>query len=190
MDFDQLKHVSTLDDDTFKHIMDVYGQDVWNYVYALTRHKHDSDDIVQDVFLKCHRSIDSFRGQSTFKTWLLTIARNTAINARKSAYWRRIVPMANLLGTSRGDATTRSAEEAAIAKLTEGTIWEKVLSLPDKYREVLVLDAVHGLKQHEIARMLGLSVGGVKSRLFRARARMNEMMKEESPHASATFIEG
>ncbi len=190
MDSDKLKHVSSLDEASFRQILADYGQELWNYAYALTRHRHDADDIVQDTFLKCHRSIDTFRGQSTFKTWLFAICRHTAFNARKSAYMRRIVPMANRFFADKRTDSAPSAEDAALGKMMEGTVWETLLRLPAKYREILVLDAVHELKQHEIAKLLDLSVGGVKTRLFRARAKMNELLKEASPHDEAKSIKG
>nr|WP_167746944.1 RNA polymerase sigma factor [Cohnella luojiensis] len=166
--------------------MHAYGQEVWNYVFALTRNRHDVDDIVQEVFIKCHRSIDSFRGQSAFRTWLFAIARNTTFNVRKTAYWRMVIPMGSLFGIgNRGDPVSPSAEDTFLTNMIEGSIWEKVLLLPAKYREVLVLDAVYELNQREISELLNLSVGGVKSRLSRAREKMNKLLREEIAHVEA-----
>ncbi|WP_239615172.1 RNA polymerase sigma factor [Cohnella mopanensis] len=186
MDFEQLKYRSALDEDSFRSIMETYGQEVWNYVFALTRNRHDTDDIVQDAFLKCYRSIDSFRGQSAFRTWLFSIARNTAFNVRKSAYWRRVIPSSRLFnGGHYRVPSSPSAEDTMLRNLIEGTIWETLMKLPEKYREILVLDAVYELKQQEISQLLNISVGGVKSRLNRARGKMNILLKGERTHDEA-----
>jgi RNA polymerase sigma-70 factor (ECF subfamily) len=123
-------------------------------------------------------------------TWLFSIARNTAFNVRKSAYWRRIIPSSSLLVGHPRSLSSPSAEDAMLGSLIEGTIWESLLSLPAKYREILVLDAVYELKQQEISELLGISVGGVKSRLNRARGKMNKLLKEGHAHDEAWSRDG
>ncbi|MFC5468350.1 RNA polymerase sigma factor [Cohnella suwonensis] len=187
--FEHLKHAASFDDETFRNVMKAYGQDVWNYAFAMTRNRHDADDVVQSTFIKCHAAVGSFRGQSSFRTWLFAIARNTAFNARKTAYWRRVIPSSLLSGADDSGPSSPSAEQTVLDRLVEGTLWEKLLLLPPKYREPLLLDAVYELKQHEIAEVLGLSVGGVKTRLSRARDKMQKLLREGDAHDGAWIRE-
>ncbi|MCD9025344.1 RNA polymerase sigma factor [Cohnella sp. NL03-T5] len=154
--------------------MEEHGQEVWNYAYFLTKNVDMSDDIAQDVFLRAFLHIASFRGQSTVRTWLFSITRNTAINYRKNAFFRKVT----LLEWIHSASSASSAEEQYMSRTFTDTIWQLVLKLPPKYREVLVLDAKYELPLSEIASLLRVSSGTVKSRLHRARSKMKEFMKE------------
>jgi RNA polymerase sigma-70 factor, ECF subfamily len=172
---EQLRYLSSLDPDTFRGVMLTYGQEVWNYAYFLTGRPELADDISQDVFLSVYRSIASYQGQSTFKTWLFAITRNTAVNYRRSAFFRRVA----LTGWISGTGTAPSAESETLRHLLTDEIWETVMKLPLKLREVLVLDAKYEMTIREIAELLGISQGTVKSRLSRARAKVAALWKEE-----------
>jgi RNA polymerase sigma-70 factor (ECF subfamily) len=102
----------------------------------------------------------------------LTITRNTAADYKKSA-WLHRMKLKGLAGKS--ERFERSAECAAMENISVGEIWQKVLKLPAKYREVLVLSAHHQLSMAEIAAILGISSGTVKSRLHQARVKVLKM---------------
>lgn len=174
MAHEYLKYVGDIPPVTLQDLMLEHGQDVWNYAFLLTRNHHAADDISQDVFLQAYLHIDSFRGQSSVKTWLISITRNRFFNYKKSSFIRRIT----LLDYLHPAASTNSAEEEYIKRTYTDSIWQMVMKLPHKYREVLVLDAKYELPLAEIASMLQVSIGTVKSRLHRARAKMNEYLKE------------
>lgn len=162
-----------------RELMERYGQDVWNFAYALTRDADLADDVSQDVFVKAYQKIDGFRGEASVKTWLLTIARNQVADARRSAFFRRVT----LVGTWRGEEQRRgagaSAEKVALGRLGAAQVWELVWKLPPKLREVLVLHAQQELATAEIAELLGVREVTVRGRLHRARLKMNEWLKEE-----------
>ncbi|MFC5467422.1 RNA polymerase sigma factor [Cohnella suwonensis] len=176
MSDEHLKFVTAIEEFDIRSIMERYGEDVWNYAFFLTRRRDWADDISQDVFVKAYRGIDSFRGQSSLKTWLLRITRNTAFSYRKLAFFRRTVG----LEFGRSKDARPSAENEYIAKSYADDIWSCVMRLPDKYRETLVLSAHYGMQAEEIARHLGVAIGTVKSRLHRARARLADMMGRKS----------
>ncbi|WP_342436857.1 RNA polymerase sigma factor [Paenibacillus sp. FSL L8-0436] len=160
---------------TLREMMESYGSDVWHYAFFLTRSREQADDISQEVFLKAYRNIGKYRGHSTLKTWLLTITRNTAFSWRRNSFWRRFIP----LGEQHTPGQARSAEKEAMGNQYVSRIWEIVMELPDKHREVLVLDIQQGLSIAEISRMLGIAEGTVKSRLGRAREKVRTAIKEE-----------
>ncbi|KIL34906.1 hypothetical protein SD71_17215 [Cohnella kolymensis] len=151
-----------------------HGQDVWNYAFLLTRNHHVSDDIAQDVFLQAYQHIGTFRGQSSVKTWLFSITRNRVFNYKKSSYFRKVT----LLDYLYRAPSAKSAEEEYMNRTYTDSIWQLVMKLPPKYREVLVLDAQYELPLTEISSLLQVSVGTVKSRLHRARSKMKDYLKE------------
>ncbi|MGM0882956.1 MAG: RNA polymerase sigma factor [Bacillota bacterium] len=172
-----LKYLSKIDDPdaVLIDMMHAYGNDVWNYAYLLTRRRDAADDISQDVFLKVYRNLFGFRGEASIKTWLLGITRNTAFNYRRSAFFRKVLLMDRIV--ARGQH--RSAENEAIDLMATKQLWSIVLQLPAIYREVLMHEAHYQLTYREIAHLLGISEGTVKSRLHRARAKVEMTLKEE-----------
>ncbi|RIE03121.1 RNA polymerase sigma factor [Cohnella faecalis] len=155
-----------------------YGQEVWNLAYLLTRKHEMADDITQDVFLKAHANIRAFRGDSSIKTWLLTITRNLAINSLRTAFMRKVTLVAWVMPQGAGP----SAEQEAMDNEWTSRVWLNVLKLPVKLREVLVLHAKYEMSTKDIAKMLQLSEGTVKSRLSRARSKMSEYRRESEEY--------
>ncbi|WP_419885028.1 RNA polymerase sigma factor [Paenibacillus sp. B-A-8] len=78
---------------TLREMMEEYGSDVWNYAFFLSRSREQANDISQEVFLKAYKNVGKYRGQSSMKTWLLTITRNTAFSWSKNSFWRRFIPL-------------------------------------------------------------------------------------------------
>ena len=169
------QYISRLSTDDLRGMMEQYGEDVWQYAYFLTKKADMADDVAQEVFIKAYQSIHAFRGESTLKTWLLTITKNTSISLMKRAYFkyhvltRFIKPM--------GEAP--SAEKMVMEKEFTHNIWSQVMKLPSKYRETIVLNAHYQMSLEEIADMLQISVNTVKSRLHRARKQLQHLMKGE-----------
>ncbi|MFK7695153.1 RNA polymerase sigma factor [Paenibacillus sp. HJGM_3] len=159
-------------------LMQDFGQDVWNFAYFLTRDRHASDDISQEVFLRAFRSVKDFRGESTVKTWLLKITRNLSFNHRNSAFLRRVT----LFEWVRRSDTATSAEHEFMDREAANEIWRIILDLPLHYREVLLLDLQHEMTIQEMAGVLGVSEGTVKSRLHRARAKVSKKLQEVGVH--------
>ncbi|KIL40154.1 hypothetical protein SD70_15905 [Gordoniibacillus kamchatkensis] len=159
----------------FRAVIHQHWKEVWNYAYFLTGNRDTADDLTQDVFAKAYRDIASFRGEASVKTWLIKITRNTAANYRKSAFFRKVRLFANV---SVG-GTAPSAEREYFSRLHASSVWDAVMKLPAKFREVLLLDARYELSNEEIAELLGISVGTVKSRIHRARAKISKCLSEE-----------
>ncbi|MCS7460458.1 sigma-70 family RNA polymerase sigma factor [Paenibacillus doosanensis] len=159
--------------------MVAYGKDVWNYAFSMTRKWDQADDITQEVFIKVYRNLYTFRNESSVKTWILTITRNMTLDYRRSAFYRKVTLM-DFLAPS---AESSSAEQAVIDKMAVNDLWKMVLRLPVKYREVLILYAHYQLSMKEMAQILGVTEGTVKSRLFHARKKMTKL-KESHSHGA------
>jgi RNA polymerase sigma-70 factor, ECF subfamily len=160
-----------------EELMTEYGDDVWNFAYVLTRRRDAADDIAQEVFLAAYNQMYAFRGESSVKSWLLAIARNKSLNYWRSAFIRKVVPLDLFVIRGKHREAADSAEQVAMDRAMSRDIWNLVLSLPVKYREALVLAYHYELSIEEIADTLGLPVGTVKSRLFRARRKMSELLE-------------
>ena len=169
------RHLARLDTHTLDQLMAEYGQAVWNYAFLLVKHRAMADDITQDVFLKAYRRFGEFRGEASVKTWLLRITHNVSMNYLRSSFFRRAL----LVDRIRGRGTGASAEQEFIDREVASEVWRQVFRLPAKYREVLVLQARYELGVAEIAKILDIPEGTVKSRLFAARRRLSAMLSEE-----------
>ncbi|GBF78099.1 RNA polymerase subunit sigma-70 [Paenibacillus sp. 598K] len=175
--FDYLKTLTDSEDKQaiLNELMTSYGKDVWNYAYSMTRKPELADDISQDVFLKVYRSLFTFRSESSLKTWLLTITRNTVLDYRRSAYFRKIT----LVDFFSSDGGVQSAEQEVIQADTVNELWDMVMQLPVKYREAIILFAHYQLSMKEIAKILEVSEGTVKSRLHHARLKLSKIKERQ-----------
>lgn len=144
----------------------------------------DAEDVAQDVFLKISRSLDSFRGESSISTWVYRIATNAAMDKVRSPAYRSRVTSASIDDAPDSgqvlagpEAHISSVEQDAIRSEMSGCVQSLVAQLPANYRTVLVLSETEGLKNAEIAEVLGISVETVKIRLHRARARLKQALE-------------
>ena len=175
-----LPYIVEMDSATLEDLMNTYGQDMWNFAYSLTKNRSMADDIIQDVFIQAYLNVTSFRGEASVKTWLLRITRNISYNYRKSAFIRKVLLVDVVM--SRGQAY--SAEKSFMENEAVHEVWKQLLRLPTKYREVLLLQAKHGLPLGEIAQILQIPEGTVKSRLFAARKKMSILLKQEEHYGT------
>ncbi|MDR6549213.1 RNA polymerase sigma-70 factor (ECF subfamily) [Paenibacillus qinlingensis] len=153
-------------------LMENFGEDVWNFAFFLTQRSHVADDIAQEVFLAAFTGMYAFRGECTVKSWLLTITRNKSLHYLQGAFFRKVTLTDRFIATGSSPA----AERIVFDRMDNRELWDIVMSLPRKYREVLILDYHYGLKMNEIAELLHVSVGTVKSRLHRAKTKMNALL--------------
>ncbi|MFL0377944.1 sigma-70 family RNA polymerase sigma factor [Paenibacillus amylolyticus] len=191
MDDRLLAQAQTIDNYTLSSIMDDYGNDVWNYAYFLTKSAEQADELSQEVFIRAYSGIAQYRGDCSLKTWLLTITRNTTFTYRKSRFFRSSLWGETLpIETERGASSQRvmiaeqpahpSAEMEVMRKEHIHEIWDIVLALPKKFREILLLNLKYELTTSEIAEMLKISSGTVKSRLSRGKDKVRKQWEERS----------
>lgn len=172
------KYITEISVYDIERMMEKYGEDVWQYAFFLTK-KHDlADDISQEVFIKAYRVVHTFRGQSTLKTWLLKITRNTSFSHLRKAFFRHHLLMQNITR----DGTRQSAENDYIDKEFAHEIWTKVMQLSTKYREVIVLSGHYHLSMEEISDALQISISTVKTRLHRARKALAKIIQEDNDY--------
>ncbi len=167
----------------FAALIHRYQDRVFRLLSRYSRDPLECEDLAQDVFLKVFRKLHTFQHDSAFFTWLYRIAVNTATDhlSRRSRRRLQLVEddSALDLGTPRTEAreVAQPLIEAELAEVTR-----KILAkLPEKYRTILVLREYEDLSYTDIARVLGINLGTVESRLFRARQRFKEALERLHP---------
>ncbi|KRF13720.1 hypothetical protein ASG93_13785 [Paenibacillus sp. Soil787] len=182
LDFTYLKYLSKGHDkkQILHDLMLAYGQDVWNFAFSLTGQRNLADDIRQDVFVKAFNKLETFRGDSSPKLWLLSITRHVAFDYRKSMFLRKVC----LVEYITEKTTSQSAEKEYFKNCLIKDTWQVVLSLPVKLREVMVLYIHHQLSIEEIGELLDISESAVKVRIHRARKKVNTICNERKGEIS------
>jgi len=161
-------------------LMQEYGTKVMHLAYYYLKDRHLAEDVAQEVFIKAYKHWESFRGDSSPYTWLYKITVNLCRDKARSAWWRRLLPTEEPRATGAGGveqaAPEESPEEAALKSDRADAMMQQVMKLPDAYREVVVLFYYQDLSTVEIAEVTGQNENTVKTRLFRARAMLKELL--------------
>lgn len=145
----------------------------------------DAEDLTQETFLLAYRSWESFKAGTNCRAWLFTICRNVHLGRerRSSRRPREVSPEetgpaqeAFALRQAWEDSNARDPEQALFHGLVDGEVIRAIDALSEPFREVVVLSDVEGVPQAEIAEILGIAPGTVKSRLFRARRALHDSL--------------
>ncbi|TAJ16409.1 MAG: sigma-70 family RNA polymerase sigma factor [Planctomycetota bacterium] len=157
-------------------------------IFALVRHyasPAEVEDIVQETFLKAFRRLDTFQRQSSFSTWIYRIAVNSALDFLKRR-GRSPVHTVEDPEIDAGPAPRVLAPDARLQREEIAAVTHKVLAaMPEIFRTVLVMREFEGRTYQDMADVLGLSIGTVESRLFRARARFRDLLIQRHPEFAA-----
>jgi RNA polymerase sigma-70 factor (ECF subfamily) len=132
--------------------------------YGVVRQRQDAEEIAQEAFAKAYRSFSQLRDRNSFRAWLVRMTWRLAIDRWRADRRRSAREQISLV--EKPDA---SAEEIASANERAKRLWQAIDELPEKLRLVIVLSAIEGYDVREVAGLLGLPEGTVKSRLFLAR---------------------
>ncbi|MEY2713720.1 MAG: hypothetical protein RIT24_63 [Planctomycetota bacterium] len=167
----------------FAELVGRYQDRIFRLLSRYTRDALECEDLAQDVFLKVFRKLHTFQHDSQFYTWLYRIAVNTATDHLSRRSRRRLQLVED--DASLDDGTPRSEQEDVSSPLMRrelAEVTQKILDrMPEKYRTILVLREYEDLSYTDIASVLGIQLGTVESRLFRARQRFKEMLERLHP---------
>ena len=166
----------------FDWLVTYYHASVYNLVYGILSDRADAADVTQEVFLHAFRGIRGFRRGSSLKTWLYRISIRQALNHRRW-FWRhhrRQVSIdsdedgnLSMLEVQDGEATP--FEQCAAREMQE-TVRRALAGVPTLFRSAVILRDLEGLSYEEIAEVLDVSVGTVKSRILRGRRMLKEIL--------------
>ncbi len=164
------------DSAAFGRLVQQYQDRLYNSLVRVLNSADDAADIVQDAFVQAYVKLDSFRGGSAFYTWLYRIAFNLAMShVRRGHKQASLDQMKSLLGNEPMDGQPTS--EAGLLQQERAELVHTALNeLSIEHRQILVLREIDGCHYDEIAEILELPVGTVRSRLFRARMQMRDLL--------------
>lgn len=157
---------------SINQVWDDFTTQLRRFIAGRIQNEADADDILQEVFIKIHRSIDRLEDQSKLQAWVYQIARNAIID-----YYRKSEQAVEAPGELPEVLTEGSSEEEVEAEVAT---WLQPMmeELPEKYREALHLTEIQGLTQKEMAERLNISLSGAKSRVQRAREKLKGVLLE------------
>jgi RNA polymerase sigma-70 factor (ECF subfamily) len=174
-----------LSDAEFDELIRQHQRRVYGVLFSLTRDEDAANTLTQECFFKAYQSLGTFRGECRIDTWLLRIAVNLARDHhknRKARFWRRLVGLDDGEPANHSSfvAANPSAERSLIAQEEVEAVWKAVASLSQQQKEIFVLRFREELPLAEIAEVLGLQVGSVKSHLFRAISGVRKRVKDST----------
>lgn len=171
-------------DEAFETLIHLYQTPIYNVAYRILGDASEASDAVQETFMKIFKGIKTFRGECGLKTWIYRIAISESLNRQRWwKRWRLHAPVSIDDTTPSGRRLVEVADsgptpESACAQLEMEQAVQKALDgLSFEHRVVAVLRDIEGVSYDEIAETLGLSLGTVKSRLWRARSEMKIRLK-------------
>ncbi len=157
---------------------------IYSLLYNMCSHKEDAEDLLQEVFLKAWQSLPKFQGKSSFYTWVYRIAVNRAINFVKKRKRRQGYSLDDVdLGMERDPALVEMAgtqtplRDSYLKELQE-KLNTALQTLSEKHRSVVIMHDIQGMPHHEIAEILNVSPGTVRSRLFYARQLLQPLLSD------------
>lgn len=165
----------------FEWLVEQYQTPVYRLCLRMSGNPEDAADLTQEAFLKAWRNLESFHFESAFSTWLYRLASNTCLDFLRQAKRRPTVSLVTeddegeeQIMDVADDAAT--PEEQVITNLDREALCEGLNRLPEEQRQLLILRAVNGLSYAEIAQILSIKEGTVKSRLARARETLRKKL--------------
>jgi RNA polymerase sigma factor (sigma-70 family) len=183
-DLDLVERARDGDTRAFDALVEKYTPKLYGLVYHMTSNREDTNDILQDVFAKAYRALKRFRGKSSFYTWIYSIATNMTLNFLKKRNRRRTLSLDDVDLTIENDpdyieATSKSdpVREAGLSELQE-RLNVAMQQLSVDHRAVVTMFDIQGMPHAEISKILGVSEGTVRSRLFYAHRLLQSCLED------------
>ena len=172
--------------EAFEELVRRYRNDVFGLAHHFVHNREDAWDLSQEVFIKAHRALRSFRGDASFKTWLMRITANQCKDFLKKRRVKTVPlePVSESLATS---SRLPDPGQAAVARETADAILDVLGTLPFKHRSVFILREFEDMSYEEMSRVLGCSLGTVMSRLHHARKKLREGLAQRGLLRRATI---
>jgi RNA polymerase sigma-70 factor (ECF subfamily) len=185
-DVEILTEVASGDLDAYGKIVSRYNGRLYNFIFRFVGDRETAEDIVQETFLRAFRKRKEYRAIANFSTWLFTIAGNLAKSElRRRKRWRLFSldrDEESETGIDLPDESLRP-DRVAESSMADDQIQEAIVSLPENYRQVILLRDVEGMAYQEIAEIIDCPVGTVKSRVNRARLKLQQKLRQEGRDA-------
>jgi RNA polymerase sigma-70 factor (ECF subfamily) len=167
------------DQDAFAALVTRHQRYVYNLAYRLLRDGREAEDLAQEAFLRAWKGLGTFRGDAKFTTWLYRIVTNLCYNRLESL--RRELLDVSVDDGDSAHAPSHAREPRVVVETAESYTFlhRQVAALPDKYQLVISLFYLQGFSYQEMAHLLDIPLGTVKTHLFRARQRLKQYLLAE-----------
>lgn len=177
-----IKKAKSGDEQAFSAIVKLYEKQVYNSALYIAKNREDAFDISQEVFLKLWRTLPAFRGEASLKTWIAKITRTCAIDYVKARNAKTASSLTYENDEEKDievidDDVSSNPMQSYERKETVAAVRQAVDTLPEPIRETLILREFHDLSYADIAKLLGISEGTVKSRISRGREQIKLFLK-------------
>ena len=176
IDHELVRRAQAGDEQAFGQLIERNRRAVYRAAYAALGSADDADDVAQDTFVTVYQKLGGFRGEASFKTWLLSIAWRKALDRRRSlTRWLRLTVSHEATGGEQSDPVARlpsgemSQEDALAREQLQQMIRQLIQTLPRKLRDALLLAGSGDYTYDQMSRMLGIPLGTVKWRVAEAR---------------------
>lgn len=183
-DLDLVERSRAGDTKAFDELVEKYTPKLYGLVYHMTSNHEDTNDVLQDVFAKAYRALKRFQGKSSFYTWIYSIATNMTLNFLKKRNRRRGMSLDDVDMAIENDpdfieATSKSdpVREANISELQE-RLNMAMQQLSDDHRAVVTMFDIQGMPHAQISKILGVSEGTIRSRLFYAHRQLQTYLDD------------
>lgn len=166
------------DAQAFGELYEQFETMVYNLAFRMSGNRADAEDIAQETFIRAYRHLRKFKGKSSLKTWMFRIALNCA-NTRLRRRGRRLAHRVDDSepALERAADESRSPEERAVATDLSATVRVGLEQLPPHYREAVLLRDFEDMNYSEIAEVLGVRIGTVRSRIARGREQLRQLLE-------------
>lgn len=165
------------DKEAFEQLFRCYRGVVMSMLTRLAGNRYDAGDLLQETFIKAFLNISKYNNSYRFSQWLVTIARNTFIDHYRHRNVRD--ELDKIDSVTNGDFVEETPEELIIMDERRREMEHNIESLSRNYRKIIEMRYYQGLSYEEIAEELSIPVGTVKTRLFRAKERLNELINKK-----------
>lgn len=163
------------DQEAFRHIVERYQGAVYNLAYRMLGDAEEAEDAAQEIFVRIYRQLGRYDPARKFSTWTLAIATNYCIDQLRRRRMQ-LVPLENIIPWAR--AREAGPEGEALSRESRDEVQRLLKELPEKYRAPLVLRYWEDLSCAEIAEILGVPEGTVKTQIHRARKQLGKLLVE------------
>ena len=168
----------------FETLIEEYEARIYNLAYRMLGDAEDARDVAQETFLKAYSALGRFRGDASFSTWIYRIGRNCSLDAIRSRKRTRTYSLDAPVDTGDGEVTRQVEgdlpvpDEVVLTQERQDVINSALAELPDHHRAVIVMRDIEGFSYEEIAEVLEVRLGTVKSRLYRARTALHDRLEQ------------
>jgi RNA polymerase sigma-70 factor (ECF subfamily) len=170
----------TADDETFEARLADSSRLAFRVAYSVLRHPQDAEDVAQDALVKAYRHFNRLRDRDRFRAWLVRTAWRLALDRRRGDRRREAREQRDgsaRVGSGEPGSPREQPVDDLVARERAQHLWRAIDALPEKLRVVVVLANIEGHDVGDVARLLALPEGTVKSRLFLARQRLKEHLQ-------------